>query len=157
MSDAAVLVMALPMTEEDLAVEAHAFVAKEAAKCSVMVEEEIGDGELGKQVVQYIACSASTYTMTPDADGLTNYRECSRPVGLKNGGTTSIANYDELAELFALQQMGPRKTARRSTCPTAELQPHLASIFWHSKATRMQATKGGVTLKVKGGRSYIFP
>ena len=46
--------------------------------------EEVGGGELGKQVVQYIADSAATCNMTPDADGLTNYRKCGRPLGLAN-------------------------------------------------------------------------
>ena len=36
------------MSEEGLAVEAQAFVAKETGKCRVMVVEEIGGGELGK-------------------------------------------------------------------------------------------------------------
>ena len=59
--------------------EAQAFVAKEIRKCSVMVGKEVGGGELGKQVVQYIADNVATCNMTPDADDLTNYRECSRP------------------------------------------------------------------------------
>ena len=63
------------MSEEDLAMEVH--VAKETGKCGVMVEEEVGGGALGKQAVQYIADSAATCNMTPDADGLTNYKECS--------------------------------------------------------------------------------
>ena len=50
-SDAAVLVMELPMSEEDLAVRAQAFVAKETRKCRVMVGEKVGGGALGKQVV----------------------------------------------------------------------------------------------------------
>ena len=32
----------LPMSEEDLAVEAQAFVAKETGKCRKMVGEEVG-------------------------------------------------------------------------------------------------------------------
>ena len=51
-SDAAVLAMKLPMSEKDLVVEAQAFVAKETGKCSVMVGEKVGGGELGKQVGQ---------------------------------------------------------------------------------------------------------
>ena len=50
--------------------EAPAFVAKETGKCSVMVGEEVGFGELGKQVVQYIAHSAetcNTWCQTPTA------------------------------------------------------------------------------------------
>ena len=48
----------------------QAFVSKETGKCSVMAREEVGGGELVKQVVQYIADSAATCNMTPDADGL---------------------------------------------------------------------------------------
>ena len=87
-------------SEEGLAVEAQAFVAKETGKCSVMVVGEVGGGELSKQVVQYIADSAATCKMTPDADGLTNYRKCSRPLGLANGGTISIADYGDLTVAF---------------------------------------------------------
>ena len=71
-SDVAVLVMELPMSEEDLAVEARAFVTKEIGKCSGIVGEDVEGGELGKQVVQYIAVSAATCNMTPVTDGLTN-------------------------------------------------------------------------------------
>ena len=56
---------------------AQAFVSKETGKGSMMVGEEVGGGKLGKQVVQYIAGSASTCNMTLDAAGLTNYSECS--------------------------------------------------------------------------------
>ena len=91
-SDAAVLAMELPMSEEDLAVEAQAFVPKETGKCSVMVAEEVGGGELGKQVVQYIADSAATCNMTPDTDGLTK--------GLTNEETTSIAGFSDLSLAF---------------------------------------------------------
>ena len=64
-SDAAVVAMELPMSEEDLAVEAQAFVAEETGKCSVIVGEEVGGRELGKQLVQYIADGAATCNMTP--------------------------------------------------------------------------------------------
>ena len=43
----------------------------------MIVGEEVGGEELGKQVVQYIADSAATCNMTPDADGITNCREFS--------------------------------------------------------------------------------
>ena len=52
--DVAVLDMKLPLLEENLAVEAQAFVAKETGKCSVMLGEKVGGGELGKQ-----ACNIS--------------------------------------------------------------------------------------------------
>ena len=84
-SDTAVMAMELPVSEEDLAVEIQAFAATEAGKCSAVIDDKVGGGALDKQVVQYIADSAATCNMTPDADGLTNYRECSRPLVLQTG------------------------------------------------------------------------
>ena len=52
--------MKLPTSEDDLAVEAQAFVVKETGKCGVTVGEEVGGRELGEQVVHYIADSAAT-------------------------------------------------------------------------------------------------
>ena len=92
--------MELPMSKEDRAVEAQAFVAKETGKCSVVVGEEVGGRELGKQVVHYVADSAATCYLTPNADCLTYYRVCSRLLGLENGGTTSIADYGDLPVAF---------------------------------------------------------
>ena len=99
-SNAAVLAMELPMSEEDVAVDAQAFVAKETRKCSVRVGEEVGCGELNKQIVQHIADSAATCNMTPDADDLANYRDCSRPLVIANGGATSIAGYGDFTVAF---------------------------------------------------------
>ena len=66
----------------------------------MMVGEEVGDGEPGQQVVQYIADSAATCNITPDANDLANYRERSRPLGLANEGITSIAGYGDLTVAF---------------------------------------------------------
>ena len=49
------------MLEENLAVEAQAFVSKETGKCKMMIAKEIRGGELGKQIVQCIADSVATY------------------------------------------------------------------------------------------------
>ena len=65
----------LPVSKEDLAVEAQTFAVTEAGKCSVTIGDRVGGVALDKQVVQYIADSAATCNMTPDTDGLTNYRE----------------------------------------------------------------------------------
>ena len=86
----------LPVSEEDLAVEAQTFVVTEAGKCSVTIGDVVGGVALDKQVVQHIADSAATCNMTPDADGLTNYRECSRLLGLANGEAISIVGYGNL-------------------------------------------------------------
>ena len=70
--DAAGLAIELPMPQGDLAVEARAFVAKKIGECRVMAGEEVWGGELGKQVVQYIADSATSCHMTTDADSRNN-------------------------------------------------------------------------------------
>ena len=49
------LAIELPMPEENLTVEAQAFVAKETGKCRVMVGRKVGGLELGKQVVISVA------------------------------------------------------------------------------------------------------
>ena len=88
------------MSEEDFAAEAQAFVEKKTSKCKMMAEEEVGGGELGTQVMQYIADSAATCNKTPDANNLTNYRGCSRPLGLANEETASTAGYEDLTAAF---------------------------------------------------------
>ena len=78
--------MELPVSEDDPALEIQAFTATKAGECSATIDDRVGGEALDKQVVQYIADSAATCNMTPDADGLTNYRECSRPLPCKRGG-----------------------------------------------------------------------
>ena len=67
---------------DDDSEEKKVFAANATGKCSLRIGEEVGDGVLDKQVVQYIADSGATCHMTPDPNGLTNYREYSRPLGL---------------------------------------------------------------------------
>ena len=64
------------MLEEDITVEAQAFVAKETGKCRLMVGKKVGGGGIGKQVMQYIADIAATcsklcrqYGCHPEANG----------------------------------------------------------------------------------------
>lgn len=49
---------------------------------------------MGKQVVQHVTKSTAICNMTPDVDGLTNYRKCSRPSGLADGGAIETEGYD---------------------------------------------------------------
>ena len=155
--DTAVLAIELPMSEEYLAVEAQAFVAKETDKCRVVLGEEVGGGELGKQVVQYIVDSAATCNMTPDADGITNYRECNRPLGLANGGTASIAGYGDLTVAFRSDN-GWVHVKLHDVAHTSLLSYNL--ILLPSLALKdhtYAGDKNGVTLKLSGGRPYISP
>ena len=75
-------------------------VANASGKCSLRIGEEVGDKELDKQVTQYIADSEATCHLTPDADGLTNYREYSRSLGLADRREISIAGYGDLTVAF---------------------------------------------------------
>ena len=50
--------------------------------------------------MQYIAGSVATCNMTPDTNCLTDYRECSRPPCLGNGGTKLTAGYGELTASY---------------------------------------------------------
>ena len=64
---------------DDDSKEEKLFAANATGKCSLRIGEEVGDGELDKQVAQYIADSGATCHLTPHTDGLTNYRGCSQP------------------------------------------------------------------------------
>ena len=145
----------LPMSEEDLAVETQAFVVKETGKFRVMVGEEVGGGELDKQVVQYIVDNAVTCNMTPDADGFTNYKECSRPLVLANGGTTSIAGYGELTVAFC----SDNGVKLHDVAHIPLLSYNLISLpYLALKGQTYEGDKNGVTLELKGGKTpYISP
>ena len=114
-----------------------------------MVGKKVGGGELGKQIVQYIADFAAIYNMTPDADGLANYRECSSPLGLANEGTTSIAGYGDNGWVHVkLHDIAhaPLLSYKLISLPSLAL-----------KGQTYAGDKDGVTLKLKGGRPYISP
>ena len=76
------------------------FAVIATGKCSLRIGEEVGDGELDKKVVQYITDSGATCHLAPEVDGLTNYRECSRPLGLADRRKVSIAGYGDLTVAF---------------------------------------------------------
>ena len=85
---------------DDDSEEEKMFAANATGKCSLRIDEEVGDGELDKQVAQYIGDSEATCHLTPDTDGLTNYRKCSRPLGLAGRRKISIARYGDLTVAF---------------------------------------------------------
>ena len=156
-SDAAILVVELPVPEEDLAVEAQAFAVSEAGKCSMTIGDAVGGVALDKQVVQYIADSAATCNMTPDADGLTNYRECSRPLGLANGEEISIVGYGDLTVNFRTDHRWVR-VKMNDVAHVPQLSHNLISLpSMTLKGHTYMGDKGGVTLKLKGGETVFFP
>ena len=100
---------------------------------------------------------AATCNMTPDADGLTNYRECSRPLGLANGGTTSIAGYGDLAVAFHSDN-GWVYIKRHDVIHTQLLSYNLISLpSLALKDHTYAGDKDGVTLKLKGRKTVHFP
>ena len=156
-SDMAVMVMELPVSEEDLAVESQAFAATEAGKCNAAIDDGVGGEALDKQVVQYIADSAATCNMTPDADGLTNYRECSRPLGLANGEEISIVGYGDLTVNFRTDHRWVR-VKMNDVAHVPKLSHNLISLpSMTLKGHTYTGDKGGVTLKLKGGETVFFP
>ena len=156
-SDMAVMVMELPVSEEDLAVESQAFAATEAGKCNAAIDDRVGGEALDKQVVQYIADSAATCNMTPDADGLTNYRECSRPLGLANGEEISIVGYGDLTVNFRTEHIWVR-VKMNDVAHVPQLSHNLISLpSMTLKGHTYTSDKDGVTLKLKGGETVFFP
>ena len=156
-STAAVLVVELPVSKEDLAEEAQTFAVTEAGKCSVMIGDAVGGVALDKQVVQYIADSAATCNMTPDADGLTNYRECSRPLGLTNGKEISIVGYGDLTVNLRTDD-GWVRVEMNDVAHVPLLNYNLISL----PSMRLQGhtytgDKNGITLKLNGGETVFFP
>ena len=144
------------MSEEDLVVEAQAVVAKETGKCRVMVGEEVGGGKLSKQIVQYIADSAATCNMMPDADGLTNSRECSRLLCLANGGTISIAGCVDLTVAFRSDN-GCVHVKLHGVAHTPLLSYNLISLpYLALKGSTYAGDKDRVILKLKGGKTVHF-
>ena len=151
------MAMELPVSEEDPALEIQAFAATEAGKCSAKIDDRVGGGALDKQVVQYIADSAATCNMTPDADGLTNYRECSRPLGLANGEEISIVGYGDLTVNF---RTDPRwvRVKMNDVAHVPQLSYNLISLpSMTLKGHTYTGDKDGVTLKLKGGETVFFP
>ena len=132
------------------------FVAKEPGKFRVMVGENVGGGELSKQIVQYIADSTETCNTTLEADGLTNYRACSRPLGLANGGATSIAGYGDLTVVFRSDNRWMH-VKRHDVAHIPLLSYNLVSLSSLAlKSHTYAGDKYGVAFKLKEGKTVHF-
>ena len=142
--------------EIDLAVEAQTFAVTEEGKCSVTIGDLVGVVALDKQVVQYIADSVATCNMTPDADGLTNYRECSRPLGLANGEAISIVGYGGL--------MVNLRTNHGWVCVEMNDEAHAPLLNYNLillpsmtlQGHTYTGDKDGITLKLNRGETVFF-
>ena len=147
----------LSVFEEDLTVEAQTFAVTEAGKCSVTTGDVVRDVALDKQVVQYIADSAATCNMMPDADGLTNYRECSRSLGRANGEAIFIVGYDDLTVNLRTDH-GWVRVEMNDVAHTPLLNNNLISLpSMTLQGHTYTGDKDGITLKLNGGEIVLFP
>ena len=153
-SDATILVMELP--DDDSEAE-KVFAANATGKCSLKIDEEVGDGELDKQVAQYIADRRASCHLTPDADGLTNYRECSRPLGLADRRKISIAGYGDLTVAF--RSNGSWVHVKLHDVAHAPLLSYnLISLTSLAQNGHLSAVEeSGITLKLKEGGTVQLP
>ena len=95
--------------------------------------------------------------MTPDPDGLANYREFSRPLGLPNGRTTSIAGFGDLTVAFRSDN-GWVHVKLHDVAYAPLLSYNL--ISFPSLALKGHTYAGDhdeVALKLKGGKTVHFP
>ena len=122
-----------------------------------MVGEEVEGGELGKQVVQYIADSAATCSMTLDADGLTNCRECSRPLVLRTREQPPPQGYGDLTVAFRSDNRWVH-VRLHDVAHTPLLSYNLILLpSLTLKGHTYAGDKDGIILKLKGGETVRFP
>ena len=149
------MVVELPVFEEDLAMEAQTFAVTEAGKCSMTIGDVVEGVALDKQVMQYIADSAATSNMTPDADGLTNYRECSRPLGLTNGEAISIVGYGDLT-VNLRTDYGWVRVEMNGVAHAPLLNYNLISLpSMTLQGHTYTGDKDGIALKLNGGETVF--
>ena len=95
--------------------------------------------------------------MTPDADGLTNYRECSRPLGLANGEEISIVGYGDLTVSFCTDH-GWIRVEMNDVAHVPQLSYNLISLpSMTQKGHTYTSDKDGVILSSKGEKPYFSP
>ena len=107
--------------------------------------------------MHYIADSAATCSMTPNSDGLTCYRECSRPLGLANGEEITIVGYGDLTVDFRTNH-GWVRVEMNDVAHVPQLSYNLISLpSMAQKGHTYTGDKNGVTLELKGGKNVFFP
>ena len=120
------------------------------------IGEEVGDEGLDKQVAEYIADSGATCHLTPDADGLTNYREYSRPLGLTGRRKISIAGYGDLAVVFRSNDSWVH-VKLHDVAHAPLLSYNLVLLISLAQEGHPSAVEEiGITLKLKGGGAVQF-
>ena len=95
--------------------------------------------------------------MTPDADGLTSYRECSRPLGLANGEAISIVGYGDLTVNLRTDH-GRGRVEMNDIAHVPLLNYNL--IVLPSMTLQSHTYTGdndGITLELNGEETVFFP
>ena len=122
------------------------FAANATGKCSLRIGEKVGDGELDNQVAQYIADSRAT-----------NYRACSRLLGLANRRQISIAGYGDLTVAFRSKDSWVH-VKLYDVVHVPLLGYNLVSLTSLAQEGHPSAVEeSGVTLKLIGGGTVTFP
>ena len=141
---------------DDDSEEKKVFAAHATGKCSLRNGEEVGYEELDKQVAQYIAGSGATCHLTPDADGLTNCRECNRPLGLADRRNISIAGYGDLTVASRSNDSWVH-VKLHDVAHALLLNYNLVSLTSLAQEGHLSAVEeSGVTFKLKGGGTVQF-
>ena len=108
--------------------------------------------------MEYIADSAATCNMTPDADGLTNYRGSSRPLlGLANGEAISFVGYGVLTVNLRTDH-GWARVEMNDAVHAPLLNYNLISLpSMTLQGHTYMGDKDSITLKLNGGETVFFP
>ena len=111
---------------------------------------------MDKQVAQYIADGWAPCHLTLDADGLTNYRECSWPLGLADRRKISIAGYGDLTVAFRSNDSWVH-VKLHDVAHAPLLSCNLVSLTSLAQESHPSTVEeSGVTLKLKGGGAVQF-
>ena len=142
---------------DDDSEEEKVFAANATCKCSLRIGEEVGDGELDKQVAQYIADSGATCHMMPDTEGLTSYREYSRSLCLADRRKISIASYGDLTVAFRSNSSWVHVNLHDiAHVPLFKLQPCLTHLLGTRRPPICRRVERGNS-QAKRGRDGAIP
>ena len=137
--------------------KAKVFTANATGRFILRTDEEVEGEGLDKQAAQYIADSGATYHLTSEADGLTNYRECSRPIGLAYKRKTSLAGYGNVTVASRSSESWVH-VILHDVVHAPLLSYNLRSLTSLAQEGHPSAVEeSGVSLKLNGGGTVQFP
>ena len=140
------------------AVEASAFKAGEAGKCS-NVSGEKGEGESAWQVGDetWLCDSGASTHMTPSADGMINYRECNLKLRITDGSTRTIEGSGDINFAFRSGN-GLVRVTLTNVAHVPDFRHNLFSLPTVVKhGHTFEGRPAGIVVKLKSERSIVFP